>query len=295
MTLFNQTFEVIGRIRDDLMHAKDCTERLQTLRTCIQRIAVCDYCDKRHFSESKLKKNNGLQSIFHSQSQFPPDIKADAKALYFLIDRGIYNMNILRGINIYTKVTDGKRHKSSSYDSSTYRMNCNQYGMNHLVNGQWWPTQLSCGRDGAHGMPEAGIHGSTEGGAYSIILSDGYKDEDHGNTIEYCGTAGSEPDKPSRATECMKQSLHNGNEVRVLRSAAMKKEQQYRPERGFRLDGVYQVVDEECVHVETSMWRFTMRRLPGQDPIRYTGPEKRPSPYEVTAFDNSKATAIARV
>lgn len=160
--------------------------------------------------------------------------------------------------------------------------------MNELENGQWWPTQLACGRDGAHGMPEAGIHGNVESGAYSIILSDGYKDEDYGDTIKYCGTAGSEPDKPTRATECMKQSLRKGHEVRVLRSAAMKKGQKYRPDRGFRLDGLYNVVDEECVHEDTSMWRFTMTRVPGQDPIRFTGPEKRPSPYEIAAFDSIK-------
>ena len=269
----------------------DCNDRLQRLRNFLQRIAVCDYSDKRHFSESGLKKRDGgLYSVFKPGSRFPFDIQADAKALYFNLERGSYNMNILRGITVKTTVTNGKSHRSSEYDTNATvaRMRCNQLGMNHLVNGQWWPTQLTCGRDGAHGLPEGGIHGSIEDGAYSIVLSDGYKDEDKGDTIKYCGTAGSEPDKPTRATECMKQSLRKGNEVRVLRSAAMKKGQTYRPDRGFRLDGVYKVTDEECVHEETSMWRFTMTRVLGQDPIRFTGPEKRPSLYEVAAFDNMK-------
>ena len=285
LPLFTNTYEEIGRIQEDLRQGKGCDERLQKLRTYLQRIAVCDYSDKRHFSESRLEKEKGLKAIFRTGSDFPYDIQADAKALFFMLSRGIYNMNILRGINIQTRVTDGKSHKTSLYDTTSYRMSCNQYGMNHLVNGQWWPTQLACGRDGAHGSAEGGIHGNLDGGTYSIILSDGYKDEDHGDTIEYCGTAGSEPNKPTRNTECMKQSLRTGNEVRVLRSAAMKKDRKYRPKRGFRLDGVYRVIGQECVHEETSMWRFIMTRVPGQDPIRFSGPEQRPSQYEIAAFD----------
>ena len=285
-----QTYEEIGRTRADLDAGKNCEERLQTLRNCLQRISVSEHSTSNHFKDSRLDKpDKGLKSLFKVGSPFPFDLQADAKALYFLLDNGIYNMSILRGIKVATKITDGKSHTSSSLDGSTTKMNCAQYGMNHLVNGQWWPSQLSCCRDGAHGTPEGGIHGNpSKGGAYSIILADAYEDEDNGDIIEYCGTAGSSAGEPTRNTECMKQSLRSGNEVRVIRSHGMRKGRRYRPERGFRLDGVYKVVDQDLVHVDTSMWRFTLHRVPGQDPIRFTGPGKRPNPWEVAAFDQMK-------
>lgn len=146
------------------------------------------------------------------------------------------------------------------------------------------PLQICALRDGAHGEIEAGIHGQVGKGAYSIALSSGgYADVDEGDFIKYCGTAGSDC-QPTAATLLLKESVKFRTPVRVLRSAALPASSKYRPAKGLRYDGLYEMVgDPEVLDDETAMHRFTLRRRAGQNPIRYQGAETRPTIEELEA------------
>ena len=67
--------------------------------------------------------------------------------------------------------------------------------------------------------------------------------------------------------------------VRVLRSK--NKKNKYAPKDGLRYDGLYDIVAHEILSAKTAMYRFSLRRQEGQDPIRYRGPEVRPTIYEL--------------
>lgn len=62
-------------------------------------------------------------------------------------------------------------------DPSFARVDFRTFGHNGLANGQCWPTQLAAVRDGAHGCLMAGIAGTGDEGAYSVVVSGGYEDE----------------------------------------------------------------------------------------------------------------------
>jgi hypothetical protein len=44
---------------------------------------------------------------------------------------------------------------------------------------------------------------------------------------------------------------------------------------------MYEIVDKEILNPATAMSRFSLRRLPGQDPIRWQGVAARPTDQEL--------------
>jgi hypothetical protein len=79
----------------------------------------------------------------------------------------------------------------------------------------------------------------------------------------------------------------NGQKIRVLRSA--KSKSKYAPKHGIRFDGTYEIVGKEVLDSATAMFRFTLQRLAGQDPIRYEGEEARPTTEELTQWSKIKS------
>lgn len=183
-------------------------------------------------------------------------------------------------------------------------------GHNGLVNGQWWPIRQGVLRDGAHGEVEAGIAGKTGKGAFSIVMADGgYADkdecdvscvmnvllDDHTNlheTIYYCSTESS-TNTPTKGTVLLRSTLsHHNHPIRVLRAA--KKKSFYAPDEGIRYDGLYNIVSEELLKPETALYRFKLVRVPGQEPIRYKGPEKRPTQQQIVEKQRTWSTFANR-
>ena len=75
------------------------------------------------------------------------------------------------------------------------------------------------------------------------------------------------------------------NPVRLLRSHKLKSE--YAPEKGFRYDGLYDVVSVERLDPANSLrqrHRFRLVRQAGQDRIRFSGPEARPTSQELDEY-----------
>lgn len=71
-----------------------------------------------------------------------------------------------------------------------YKRSANAYGSNGLSVGAWFPYQIVALFRGAHGASQGGIHGNTENGAYSVVISGLYDglDKDHGDTVFYSGS-----------------------------------------------------------------------------------------------------------
>ena len=230
----------------------------------------------------------GLPRIYLNAAgvEYPWDIRADAEALQLRWLQGVLDPHLLRGIDSSRKVrAEGKSAIAHRLEKDyPARKSCNVVGHNNLLNGQWWPMQICALRDGAHGEVEGGIHGQPGKGAFSIILSSGgYADRDDGERILYCGTSGSK-DKPTAGTNHLTESYGLQQPVRVLRSAALPQSNRYRPAKGLRYDGLYEIVGSELLDGPTAMYRFSLRRQPDQDPIRYQGVEARPTDEECAAY-----------
>lgn len=102
-----------------------------------------------------LTPESGLPRIFQAESKFPPDLRADSYQLYNRWYNEDFEQDILRGI--ITKKGDNRGGDSIDPE---YRIKhpttAKFYGEGDLVLGQWWPTQLTAVRDGAHGAAQGG-------------------------------------------------------------------------------------------------------------------------------------------
>jgi hypothetical protein len=178
-----------------------------------------------------------------------------------------------------------------------HRKTGNYYGAGHLVTGQRWLSRLQMRRDGAHDPPEAGISGCIKKGARSIVMglhnlvnNMVYADRDMGEIIRYMGTArkkdananlnletgdvgsddGAEEaeDRPSNHTRMLMKSKETGNSIRLFRSSNFSDTSPYTPTEGYRYDGLYTVYSYRLLDRERQIYRFNLRRIPGQPPIR---------------------------
>lgn len=103
---------------------------------------------------------------------------------------------------------------------------------------------------------------------------------DNGNQIKYCGTQGIE-NSPSAGTNLLLEAHKTQQSLRVLRSASLPSTNAYRPARGIRYDGLYRITSHEVLDQKTAMYRFSLLRLEGQDPIRYSGEGMIPSNAQI--------------
>lgn len=235
-----------------------------------------------------LEEDVGLPQIFDDAKgvHYPWDVKDDANMLWSRWMRGSLDPHLLRGIDSVRKVRAAGKSAISHKLKPDYpdRVSCNAPGGNGLQNGQWWPMQICAMRDGAHGEIEAGIHGQPTKGAFSVVLSSGgYDDLDEGDRILYCGTSGSEG-KPTAGTNHLKETYKLRAPLRVIRSSGLPQSNKYRPTKGLRYDGLYDVVGYEIIDSDTAMHRFELKRRGGQHPIRYEGVEIRPTNEELLEY-----------
>ncbi|KAF2737162.1 hypothetical protein EJ04DRAFT_510512 [Polyplosphaeria fusca] len=247
-------------------------------------------------NELILKKTHmldkGLNYIFESRLDvpYPWDLKADAFQLYNRWSQKDFSVDLLRGIVAGAGKKD-RRNADSIDPNWPHRVSAKYYGQGTLIIGQWWPTQLSTVRDGAHGSPQGGIFGEKDKGAYSIVLSSGnkYEDEDDGDELWYSGTDGKDY-QPSENTLRMIETCDDiHNPVRVIRSYNLGKKSPYRPEGGFRYDGLYNVVKKQKMDAEKATYRFRLIRCKDQPPIRCeNNASRRPTDIELDEYRKLK-------
>ena len=228
---------------------------------------------------SKVLESGGLPSVMSNNIpglDLPWDVCLDAGALLKRWQHGDTDVDVHRGLILAAK--DRSWIKDPFY---SFSVSCKYHGQGELIVGQWFANFLSAKIHGAHGAPGAGIHGDYIKGAFSVVLSGGYDNVDQGETIKYCSTKGRSPDSPTRSTRYMIESCKKLHKIRVLRSAGLPKDNPYRPEEGLRYDGLYLIDKYDLVDKGLSEYRFDMTRVAGQPPIRYKGPEVRPTSVEL--------------
>lgn len=254
-----------------------------------------------------LDNENGLPQIFDKRYarnvDWPWDIRADAEELYNKWCRKDFLTDLMRGIQCgkpkNSKEVSGRN--TDRIDPTYPKLDGKDWGNMHLLNGQWWPTQLTCVRDGAHAESQAGISGGSinqnKQGAYSCVMSGGHGygndkdgDQDGGDEVLYCGTDCTDGSgKITDSTQHMINSANGTEPVRLIRSHHLKSE--WAPKVGYRYDGLYDVVDYERldpVGHPRARHRFKLVRQKNQDPIRWNEPEKRPTDQEVEAYQKDK-------
>lgn len=244
-------------------------------------------------NRSILSNENGLPQVFDEDYSgsvlWPSDIRADAEELYKKWCQQDFDTDILRGIQQSKPgQKGGDKVKPGHQKSAKY------FGNGNLLNGQWWPILLCAFRDGAHGATIAGICGEVGKGAYSCFLSGGeensYPDIDEGEVVYYCGT----DDKNKKGeitsyTQALLDGLKYEQPVRFIRSSKAETKSDFAPVRGFRYDGLYDIVDYEVLDRHLQRHRFKLVRRPNQGPIRGgKGPERRPTEEEIKAYDDDK-------
>jgi hypothetical protein len=257
----------------------------EELRDHVHKAEVLLKVDKFILRKAKiLEEDTGLPRIFTSaKADYPWDLKVDAYQLYLRWHEGIFEIDLLRGITVHK----GKdRAADRIAESWKGKYSAKFYGEGNLVPGQWWPTQLTTFRDGAHGSPQGGIYGEKEKGAYSVVLSGGtYDDEDNGVEIWYSGTDG-RLYMPTENTNRLIESHKLQNEIRVLRSHQLPKNNPYRPVVGLRYDGCYKVHNMKLIDPEKQKYKFKLVRCEGQFPIRCEdNAARRPTRFEIDEDD----------
>ena len=258
-----------------------------------------------------LDNKDGLPQLFDkafaNDIDWPWWLKADAEELYNKWCTGEFETDLYRGIerSFANKKGKGKGKADSSSADSLMKgherfklMDPKQHGNGLLLNGAWWPSQLTALRDGGHGATQGGITSNPKEGAYSVIMAGGedpsgqpYLNEDNGSEVLYCGTDNKNPDvnKPSLDTEALLTNYRTKQPVRLFRSHNL--DSKFAPELGFRYDGLYDVVSYEDMDPPENKrrrHRFKLVRRAGQDPIRSEGPAKRPTKQEIDEFEKDK-------
>ncbi|KAI5241192.1 hypothetical protein E4T43_05648 [Aureobasidium subglaciale] len=242
-----------------------------------------------------LHNDRGLPTIFRSDIvNYPWYLKEDAAELYIKWWSKDTDPSLFRGIRL-GRAKNSRIGRDSAVDSldPSYagRRHGNFFGNGHLRNGQWWPTQLCAVRDGAHSATVAGICGKSGVGAYSCLMSGGsYPNIDKGEEVWYYGTESDDPSHPTDSTQHLIENLKSHQPVRLLRAARMTTQgaNDYRPAEGMRYDGLYEVVSYEIKNLAKQVHLFHLVRLPDQGPIRNSGPEVRPTPEELAAYEKAK-------
>ncbi|KAK1073383.1 hypothetical protein LTR74_001792 [Friedmanniomyces endolithicus] len=286
---------LLGRLRSDIKKCRGATSAVleqlfATIRDELHILAFTKVSGQLLRGNRMLHNEDGLPQIFDGKFSngvtFPWDVMGDAEELYNKWCLQDFETDLLRGIK------RGKPGVTVDSIDREYkgRATSKFHGNGPLINGQWWPTQLTVVRDGAHGATIAGISGATGEGAYSCVMSGGstYEDEDHGEWVLYCGTD-SKDGTATELTQRMLESVENGEPIRLIRSSQLKSP--FAPEIGFRYDGLYKAVSYERLGDPMSIeqrHRFRLERIAGQAPIRGREPEKRPTKQELIAHRNDK-------
>uniref|UniRef100_A0A8D0L6Y8 E3 ubiquitin-protein ligase UHRF n=1 Tax=Sphenodon punctatus TaxID=8508 RepID=A0A8D0L6Y8_SPHPU len=156
--------------------------------------------------------------------------------------------------------------------------------------GTMWKFRVQVSESGVHRPHVAGIHGRSNDGAYSLVLSGGYEDDvDHGNSFTYTGSGGRDLSGNKRTAEqSCDQKLTNmnralalncsapindkdgavakdwraGKPVRVVRNVKGGKHSKYAPVEGNRYDGIYKVAKywPETGKSGFLVWRYMLMR-----------------------------------
>jgi putative restriction endonuclease len=153
--------------------------------------------------------------------------------------------------------------------------------------GMLFDSQEALNKAGVHRPTMAGISGTAEEGADSIVLSGGYEDDlDYGDEVVYTGHGGRDPKTSQQVAD---QEFASGNAglarnktsglpVRVIRGAQL--DSPFAPEHGYRYDGLYSVEQfwEESGISGHKVWRYRLVKINGSSQPPVKDGEQQPQP-----------------
>lgn len=144
--------------------------------------------------------------------------------------------------------------------------------MEYTVNpGSIFPDRAALGESGLHRQRQAGIAWTLAEGAYSIVLSGGYEDdEDYGRVIIYTGEGGRDDSSGSQVADqqlirgnlALAKSKHQSSPINVIRGFSHKSN--YSPKAGYQYAGKYLVTDY-WYEIGRSGYRIYRFRLEAMD------------------------------
>ena len=172
--------------------------------------------------------------------------------------------------------------------------------------GRTFDSRKAVSKARVHRPTMAGISGTADEGADSIVLSGGYEDDvDSGDEIVYTGHGGRDPNSGqqiadqqfTRGNAALARSRVLGLPVRVVRGSNL--DSPYAPEAGYRYDGLYSVEEywEETGKSRFKVWRYRLTKIGfGQRPPLKGGqePPKVPARRETTTIRIVRDTAKSR-
>lgn len=168
-----------------------------------------------------------------------------------------------------------------------------------LYEGDSFKNRLELSQIGVHRPIQAGISGSQNEGADSIIVSGGYEDdEDYGDIIIYTGHGGRDLSNGKQITNqelvrgnlALAESCKNGLPIRVIRGSH--KNSNFAPKEGYRYDGLFRVEDywKEKGISGFIVWRFRLRKIEGELKKQTNVLQEEPDEY-----NSNKAKRTIRV
>jgi putative restriction endonuclease len=139
-----------------------------------------------------------------------------------------------------------------------------------IIEGDKFDSRIELSQAKVHRPTQAGISGSENEGADSIVISGGYEDDvDFGDEIVYTGHGGRSNNSKvqvadqtlTRQNKALAISCENSLPVRVIRG--FNKHSKFAPETGYRYDGLYLI--EEYWHEKGRsgyvVWRFRLSKI----------------------------------
>lgn len=132
--------------------------------------------------------------------------------------------------------------------------------------GDSFANRITLSLSGLHRPRRAGINGTSERGADSIILAGQYEDDvDGGDWILYAGHGGRDQKTGRQITDqvvdrynlALMRNVETGHPVRLIRGATLRNE--YAPAEGYRYEGLFRVVAYERVRGKSGFWIWLFR------------------------------------
>lgn len=189
----------------------------------------------------------------------------------------------MRGTLIkYNTIDPQKASKSIVLNPGVQQVDCKVWGHNGIAIGQIYLRQMAALAQGAHGSSQAGISGSAEDGAYSVIVTGTYKslEKDGLEHFEYCASGSMDNTFrdsliESQGLKALRVSKATAKPVRVLRG--QNEDFQYAPKFGLRYDGLYKVVEEKRRHnSKGGLYAvFVLERMGQQAPVNLGRPNAK--------------------
>ncbi|QUH01121.1 HNH endonuclease [Saccharopolyspora erythraea] len=197
-----------------------------------------------------------------------------------------------------------------SFELEVYEATRKHFGeMDGYPVGSSFESRKAAARVGMHRSFQAGIVGTGETGAESIVVSDGYEDdEDFWSVIIYTGHGGKEPGARHQTKDqsfsdsgnaALVTSELSGEPVRVIRGATKSKpdpeRHKYLPEKGCRYDGLYRVVGH-WMGTGKSGFKICRYRLEAVDaPEKEVTPGTHSQTMQPPAGNHSPGVAVTRI